>query len=395
MRTHNLDRQDDLRAGHFKEILQGGQWFPTEDSGSSRAFQTGKSVIPIRRGSAEIAPEPHREEIKEALVSGEIIGQSPALHLVLEQIERVAPTDATVLILGESGTGKELVASAIHERSVRRHRPLVRVNCASVPANLFESEFFGHVRGAFTGALRDRVGRFQHADGGTLFLDEVGEIPLSQQAKLLRVLQEGQFERVGEDKTRTTNVRLIAATNRNLTREVEAGRFRQDLYYRLNVFPVEVPPLREHKEDIPALTVHFLHLSCARLKRPEVRLTNEDVELLTRYDWPGNVRELQHVLERAVILAQGPRLRLDLALAQGVPQSSCWTEATNALREAPPLLGVLRHAELKRREGENILAALEQARWKVYGTGGAAELLGIKPTTLESRMKALGIRRAR
>jgi transcriptional regulator with GAF, ATPase, and Fis domain len=395
MRAHNLYRQDDLRAGHFKGITQGGQLFSTEDSACGVAFQTSKSVIPIRRDLAEIAPEPHGEEVKEALAYEEIIGQSPALRLVLEQIERVAPTDATVLVLGESGTGKELVASAIHERSARRHHPLVRVNCASVPAELFESEFFGHIRGAFTGALRDRVGRFQHADGGTLFLDEVGEIPLSQQAKLLRVLQEGQFERVGEDKTRTTNVRLIAATNRDLTHEMEAGRFRQDLYYRLGIFPIEVPPLRERKDDLPALATHFLRRSCTRLQRPEVRLTNDDVELLARYDWPGNVRELQHVIERAVILAQGIHLRLDLALTQGTSRSSYSLVLSRETKEEATPLSVLRHADLKRRECENILAALEQVRWKVYGAGGAAELLGLNPTTLASRMKALGIRRAR
>ena len=278
MRTHNLYRQDDLRAGHFKGIIQEGQSVSDgSDSISGMAFQTGKSVIPIRRDLMEIAPEPHGEQVKEALASKEIMGQSPALRLVLEQIGRVASTDATVLILGESGTGKELVASAIHECSARRHHPLVRVNCASVPADLFESEFFGHLRGAFTGAVRDRVGRFQHADGGTLFLDEISEIPLPQQSKLLRVLQEGQFERVGDDRTRSVNVRIVAATNRDLQREVEAGRFRQDLYYRLSVFPVEVPPLRARKEDILTLATHFLRLSRARLKRPEVKLTNDDV----------------------------------------------------------------------------------------------------------------------
>ena len=269
----------------------------------------------------------------------------------------------------------------------------MRVNCASVPSDLFESEFFGHVKGAFTGALRDRVGRFQLADGGTLLLDEVGEIPLSHQGKLLRVLQEGQFERIGEDRTRTVNVRIVAATNRDLQREVEAGRFRQDLYYRLSVFPVEMPPLRERKEDIPALTAHFLRLLCARFNRPEVHLTSDDIGLLHRYDWPGNIRELQHVLERAVILAQGPHLRLDLALAQaGLPSSFSQT-ATAALKEATSSTGILRYADLKRLEYENILTALEQARWKVYGAGGAAELLDINPTTLASRMKALGIRR--
>ena len=396
MKAFNLYRhegQDDLQADHFKESIPRGKRYWAANSTSEVTLQTCKSVVPIRRDSAEISPEPQEQEVKKAFTFGEIIGQSPALCLVLEQIERVAPTDATVLILGESGTGKELVASAIHERSTRCHRPLVRVNCASVPADLFESEFFGHVKGAFTGALRDRVGRFQHADGGTLLLDEVGEIPLPQQGKLLRVLQEGQFERVGEDRTRTVNVRIVAATNRNLACEVEAGRFRQDLYYRLGVFPVEVPPLRARKEDLAILATHFLQLFCARLNRCDANLTADDLARLNRYDWPGNVRELQHVLERAVILSQGPCLRLDQALTQGATQSSYSPTQSRETQGEAPNLNVVRHADLKRRERENIIAALEQASWKVYGPGGAAELLGLKPTTLASRLKSLGISR--
>jgi len=327
------------------------------------------------------------------LAFNKIVGRDATLLSLLDKIERVAATDATVLILGESGTGKELVAAAIHDCSARRDSPLVRVNCASVPSDLFESEFFGHVKGAFTGAVRDRIGRFQLAHGGTLFLDEVGEIPLSHQGKLLRVLQEGQFERLGEDRTRTVNVRIVAATNRDLPREVEAGRFRQDLYYRLSVFPVELPPLRARTDDIPALAAHFLELLCARFTRPAVHLTSDDLELLQRYPWPGNIRELQHVLERAVILAHGPHLRLDLALAQAGVPSAFAPPAPVALKEATSSSGILRYADLKRLEYENILTALEQARWKVYGAGGAAELLDINPTTLASRMKALGIRR--
>jgi GAF domain-containing protein len=217
-----------------------------------------------------------REEVREALSFGEIIGGSGALRDVLEQVALVAPTDATVLILGESGTGKELIASALHQRSLRRNGPLVRVNCGSIPGELFESEFFGHARGSFTGALRDREGRFQLADGGTLFLDEVGEIPVPLQAKLLRVLQEGQFERVGEEKTRKVSVRVIAATNRDLGQEAENGRFRRDLYYWLNVFPMQLPPLRERKEDIPALAGHFMRLACAKLNRPDLHLTDDE-----------------------------------------------------------------------------------------------------------------------
>jgi transcriptional regulator with GAF, ATPase, and Fis domain len=243
------------------------------------------------RHQLELERDYLREEVREALSFGKIVGQSAALRGVLEQVAMVAPTDATALILGESGTGKELVASAIHERSPRRERPFVRVNCGSVPSELFESEFFGHARGAFTGAMRDRVGRFQLADGGTLFLDEIGDIPLAHQAKLLRVLQEGQFERVGEDTTRKVDVRIIAATNRDLGTEAAAQRFRQDLYYRLSVFPIEIPPLRQRSEDIPALADHFVSHFRSRLNRPEIRLTKADTELLKRYDWPGNVRE--------------------------------------------------------------------------------------------------------
>src|SRR5437016_9369615 len=243
---------------------------------------------------------------------GNIIGHSPALQKVLTQIATVAPTEANVLILGESGTGKELVARAIHDLSARKDRPLVRVNCASIPQELFESEFFGHVRGAFTGAIKDRVGRFELADDGTLFLDEVGEIPLDLQSKLLRVLQEGQDERVGDERTRTVNVRLITATNRDLLAEAKAGRFRLDLYYRLSVFPIDVPPLRERLEDIEELANHFIEQSSRRLGVPRPRLTKHHVQELQAYGWPGNVRELQNVIERAVILAKDGKLQFDL-----------------------------------------------------------------------------------
>ncbi|MBI4271366.1 MAG: sigma 54-interacting transcriptional regulator, partial [Candidatus Rokubacteria bacterium] len=356
---------------------------------NARAFE---EVARLRQ-RLELERDYLREEVREALAFGEIVGQSPALQTVLQQIDLVAPTEAAVLITGESGTGKELVASAIHERSQRRDRALVRVNCASVPAELFESEFFGHVKGAFTGALRDRVGRFQLADRGTLFLDEVGEIPIALQGKLLRVLQEGQFERVGDDTTRKVDVRIIAATNRDLKRDVETGRFRQDLYYRLSVFPIELPSLRERPDDIGALAAHFLRLACSRLKRPDIRLTSQDVATLRQYDWPGNVRELQHVIERAVILAQGGRLRLDPALARRHAGPPSATLRRAAIVQSRPAAAVAPEAEMRARERENVLAALDQARWKVYGPGGAAELLGIKPTTLASRIRALGIRR--
>jgi transcriptional regulator with GAF, ATPase, and Fis domain len=337
-----------------------------------------------------------REEVREAMAFGEIIGRSAALSDVLEQVALVAPTDATVLILGESGTGKELIASALHERSLRRKGPLVRVNCGSIPAELFESEFFGHARGSFTGALRDRDGRFQLADGGTLFLDEIGEIPLALQAKLLRVLQDGQFERIGEEKTRKVNVRVVAATNRDLAGQAESGGFRRDLYYRLNVFPIKLPALRERKEDIPPLAAHFIRLSCARLNRAPIELTQDDLNSLLSYDWPGNVRELQNVIERAIILGPRGRLRLDTGLTRTQEAQTLRTPAPDeAASPAMPRRQIIRTDELVRLERDNIVAALEHARWKVSGAGSAAELLGMNPNTLSSRMRALGIKRSR
>jgi transcriptional regulator with GAF, ATPase, and Fis domain len=325
-----------------------------------------------------------REEVASAQDFSGIIGRSAPLERVLRQVEAVAPTDASVLILGESGTGKELVARAIHERSGRSRGPFIKVNCGAVPAELFESEFFGHVRGAFTGAHRDRTGRFELADGGTLFLDEVGEIPLALQSKLLRVLQEGTYERVGDERTRRADVRIVAATNRDLRREASEDRFREDLYYRLSVFPIEVPPLRARPEDIGLLAEHFVERAASRLAVPRPRLSQANVRELEAYRWPGNVRELQNVIERAVILARGGRLRFELASSPVDP----------APAEATPRR-VVRDEELRRLERDNVLAALEQAKGRVYGPEGAAAILGLKPTTLASRMKALGIRAER
>src|SRR5215813_5317161 len=254
-----------------------------------------------------------REEETRAI--GEIIGRSPQMRHLSEQIAVVAPTTATVLIFGESGTGKELVAREIHKASSRRDGPMVRVNCAAVPRDLFESEFFGHVKGAFTGALRDRVGRFELANGGTLFLDEVSEIPIELQSKLLRAIQEGEYERVGGNKTLKTDVRLVAATNRNLAEEVRKGRFREDLYYRLNVFPITLAPLRERKSDIPPLAAHFLERACKEFKKPLGLLSGEALAALKAYDWPGNVRELQNVVERAVITARDGLISFELPSA--------------------------------------------------------------------------------
>lgn len=327
-----------------------------------------------------------QEEIRTETNPRGIIGRTAAVQKTLRQVSLVAPTDATVMITGESGTGKELIARAIHEASQRSDRPLIRVNCAAIPRELFESEFFGHVRGAFTGALRDRIGRFELADGGTLFLDEVGEIPLELQGKLLRVLQEGHFERVGEERTRAVNVRVIAATNRELKQEVRHGRFREDLYFRLNVFPVETVPLRDRREDIPLLAQHFL-ASESKSFKSDLRLSEGDVRRLMQYDWPGNVRELQNVIERAAILAQNGRLRIDLPIQQGGTELPV---ASRRPKNGAPQV-IMTDDEMRGHERNNILAALKASGGKVFGRDGAAELLAIKPTTLASRIKSLGI----
>ena len=316
-----------------------------------------------------------------------ILGDSPALKKVLAQIEMVAPTNASVLILGESGTGKELVARAIHDRSPRKTAALVRVNCASIPRELFESEFFGHVRGAFTGAVKDRVGRFELAHSGTLFLDEIGEVPLELQSKLLRVLQEGQFEKVGEDRTRTVDVRIIAATNRDLETEVKAGRFRQDLYYRLSVFPIDLPPFRDRAEDITALAQHFLEQSARKLGVTVPRLTSVQVKELQSYDWPGNVRELQNIIERAAIRSRNGHVDLGLRAARNVVAGAS-RKSDFRSRTAPSSLD-----DLKEHERNLILEALAKTRGKIYGPDGAAALLGLKPTTLSSRVHRMGLKK--
>jgi transcriptional regulator with GAF, ATPase, and Fis domain len=294
-----------------------------------------------------------------------------------------------VLILGESGVGKEMIARAIHDGSPRAGKSLVKVNCASIPKELFESEFFGHVKGAFTGAHRDRVGRLQLADGGTVFLDEVGEIPLDLQGKLLRALQEREFERVGDDRTVRVDVRVVAATNRNLDAEVKAGRFREDLYYRLGVFPIVVPPLRDRRQDIAPLAEHFLTRSCVDLGREPMRLSNQQVKQLMRHGWPGNIRELRNVIERAVILSNGGRARLDLAM----PDDSEPDPIATAVPLQPNEGDFVTDAEMREREKTNLVVALRHANWRVWGPDGAAALLGIKPSTLTYRMKIFGIRK--
>jgi transcriptional regulator with GAF, ATPase, and Fis domain len=328
-----------------------------------------------------------REDVRSDAPDG-IIGSSPVLRNVIEQVAIVAPTTATVLIQGESGTGKELVARAIHDRSPRRHRALISVNCASIPRELFESEFFGHVKGAFTGALRDRAGRFQAADGGTLFLDEVGEIPLDLQGKLLRVLQEGRFERVGDETTRRVDVRVIAATNRDLQQEVASGHFRRDLFYRLSVFPIVLPPLRQRADDLPRLATHFLEQAAQRYGRRGLRLSARAIKTLEAYAWPGNVRELQHVIERAVLLSRGGVLRLDGALAE--PEEATRPKSNDSTSVA--LQAVIPEIEWRRRERENVRTALQLAKGRIYGPDGAADILGVKPTTLISRLNTLGLR---
>ncbi|MDX2198756.1 MAG: sigma 54-interacting transcriptional regulator [Phycisphaerae bacterium] len=364
-----------------------------------RAFADSAAVaIANARAFEEIEELKRRLELENAYLRdavdgqgpfGDMVGKGAALQSVARQIELVAATDSTVMILGESGTGKELVAREIHRRSKRAHNLLVTVNCAAVPRELFESEFFGHARGSFTGAYRERVGRFELASGSTLFLDEVAEIPLDLQSKLLRVLQEGELERIGEERTRKTDVRVIAATNRNLKKEVEAGRFRNDLYYRLSVFPIEVAPLRRRKEDIYLLAAHFVEKIARRLGRPVPQLTLATMQKLQQHDWPGNIRELQHVLERALITSPPERLRLP-ELTSGSEEVARGATVGTSADEAP-----LTAAELRRLEITNLRKALRVAGGKIYGAGGAAALLGMTPTTLSSRLKALGLRHQR
>jgi len=313
----------------------------------------------------------------------EIVGQSPALLAALKGVAQVAVTGATVLIQGETGTGKELFARAIHQRSPRRDRPLIKVNCAAIPASLMESEFFGHEKGAFTGATQRREGRFALAEGGTIFLDEIGELPLELQGKLLRVLQEGEFEPVGSSRTRRADVRVVAATNRDLQESVRAGDFREDLYYRLNVFPLRLPPLRERGDDVVGLASAALERAARELRKPAAPLSPADVSALKAYPWPGNVRELRNVIERALITSPDGKLRLEGLLRGTRP----------APAPAPAPAEILSESRLRDLERANMIAALQRTEWKVGGEGGAAELLGIRPTTFKSRMKVLGITR--
>ena len=306
----------------------------------------------------------------------QIIGNSPALESVLEQVERVAPTDSTVLVQGETGTGKELIARAIHNLSSRCGRPFIKLNCAAIPFDLLESELFGHEKGAFTGAIAQKIGRFELADKGTLFLDEVGDIPLALQPKLLRVLQEQEFERLGSGRTHQVDVRLVAATHRNLVEMVKRNEFRSDLYYRLNVFPVPLPPLRARREDIPALVEHFMEIYAHRMGRQIDQISTETMSELTSYSWPGNIRELQNFIERSVILTSGNVLESPLASLRNAAEAQS--------------LGPITMEDAER---DHIRKTLEQTRWVVSGPNGAAARLGIKRSTLYFRMQKLGISR--
>jgi transcriptional regulator with GAF, ATPase, and Fis domain len=326
-----------------------------------------------------------RDELAELMPVGAMTGECEPMRQVFAQIRLVAATEATVLICGETGTGKELAARAIHDFSHRRGKPMIRVNCSAIPATLIESEFFGHERGAFTGATNRRDGRFALADGGTLLLDEIGELPLDLQAKLLRVLQEGEFEPIGSSRTRKVDVRIIAATNRDLRLEAEQGRFRSDLFYRLNVFQIRVPPLRERGEDVLLLAATFLERYGEKMGRRFRPLSPAAVELLRGYDWPGNVRELENILERAAILSRDGEILLDSrTLPAALPPSSPRPEAA-----------VLTAGQMLAFERENLVRVLESFGWRVAGPDGAARFLGVPPSTVSSRMKALHIERPR
>jgi len=359
------------------------QWWSNPDVGGQFTRTmfidiTDKVLMEQEQARLEAQNKYLQEEIKYSHNFEEIVSRSKNFHKILQQIEQVASTDATVLITGESGTGKELLARAIHNISNRNKRPLIKINCANLPANLIESELFGHERGAFTGAMERKIGRFELADGGTIFLDEIGELPVELQAKLLRVLQEGEFERLGNPKTMKVNVRVIAATNRNLEEAITKKEFREDLFYRLNVFPVISPPLRDRKEDIPLLVKHFVKKYEGKMGKEITDIPDKVIDALMLYDWPGNIRELENLVERALILSPGNTL----AYGSWIP----------AVKTAGPN-GKPAVQKLNEVEKQHIISVLEKTNWKVSGEKGAAKILGINPTTLEARMKKMGIER--
>lgn len=382
-------------------VSAGGTGFPAEvtlsrtDDGNTFSF-----ILILRNINDRLAAEEKirslnqeaerlREEVRSLTHVDNILGTSVPLMKVLKDVDQVAATDAAVLIFGETGTGKELIARAVHDNSLRKNGPLIRVNCAAIPEGLMESEFFGHEKGAFTGATQKRDGRFALAHGGTIFLDEIAELPPDLQAKLLRVLQEGEFEPVGGAKTTRVDVRIIAATNRDLKAEVAGGRFREDLYFRLNVFPLQLPPLRDRGDDVLLLAAFFADQAARRLGRAIDPLAAADKQRLKEYRWPGNIRELQNVIERAVITADRTRLNLDRALPE---------TARSKAPPAPPAPdadtpSILTAAQLQELERNNLLRALTSTGWRVSGPAGAARLLGMPPSTLNSRLKSLGLKR--
>ncbi|MBX3331536.1 MAG: sigma 54-interacting transcriptional regulator [Nitrospira sp.] len=405
--TDELDKRPEGQrsmwiSGGLTARCPGGRLFPAEATLSRFELHRRKFTTLILRNihdriqaeekiqSLTAETELLREELQSLHQNGALLGESPVFRRVLQDIAQVAKTDATVLITGETGTGKELVARAVHAASDRRERMLVTVNCAAIPATLIESELFGHEPGAFTGATKKREGRFALADKGTIFLDEIGELPLELQAKLLRVLQEGEFDPVGSSRTKKVDVRVLAATNRDLAAAVKQGTFREDLYYRLNVFPIRLPPLRERGDDVVRLASMFAQRFADKMARSITPLNAEDIRRLTSYGWPGNVRELQNVIERAVITAEAGKINLDRALPEVLQ-----ADVPNDDRVASKSDRILSAKELEELERANILRALDAAHWKVSGEKGAAALLGLNASTLSSRMKVLKIQKAR
>jgi transcriptional regulator with GAF, ATPase, and Fis domain len=386
------------------------QWWsrPVPESGLTRTMFvdiTDRVQMEQEKARLEAQNTYLQEEIRSQHNFVEIVGNSPPLLEVLRQVDQVAPTDSTVLICGESGTGKELIARAIHDRSPRSGRPLVKVNCGAISAGLVESELFGHVKGAFTGAIANREGRFSLADGGTIFLDEVGELPPETQVKLLRVLQEQEFEPIGGTKTEKVNVRVIAATNRDLDAMVREGKFRSDLFYRLNVVPVTMPALRERANDVPLLTMFFLEKFTRKLGKPLTHVAEETMARLCAYPWPGNIRELQNVIERAVVLASGEVLAVEKGALPGaragatpmsvrgwMPEAAMIDAATTSIPEPEPTVaGGGASGSMEEVERQHILAVLQQTNWRIEGAQGAARILNLQPSTLRSRMQKLGI----
>jgi len=358
------------------------QWWSNPDAGGQFTRTmfidiTDKVLMEQEKAQLQAENKYLQEEIKLTNNFEEIVSKSKGFHRILQQIEQVASTNSTVLIMGESGTGKELIARAVHNISNRSKRPLVKINCATLPANLIESELFGHEKGAFTGAMDKKIGRFELADGGTIFLDEIGELPVDLQAKLLRVLQEGEFERLGNPKTMKVNVRVIAATNRNLEQAIEKKEFREDLYYRLNVFPIICPPLRDRKEDIPLLVKHFCQKHEAKIGKKVTHINPKVIDALIAYDWPGNIRELENLIERALILSFGNTLEY----GDWLPKEKKGNNERSSSKKMEDV------------EKDHIIEVLKKTNWKVSGEKGAAKILGLNATTLEARMKKLGIKR--